>query len=254
MAITAVLQYQNADSTQDLNARFEGLFQRGVLTGGTISVVSGSLEVDVQPFSLMSDDGMLVTSDDAERVTIPLDQTNIISVFAQYVFGGAPTLEVQVTEASVFDGLIDKDFHIVLGAVTTASPATEVIDTDISYALRQRQDRRQELTIRGRLGTQAELPTDPNFNFPGDSYVIAPGGSVIPSIFSWDGAAWVDITATSAIISDLALHRANLFPNEIHMTDDQADAATGSAGAPSAINRYVTEEDTRLPTQDENNA
>jgi len=254
MAITAVLKYQNADSTQDLNSRFEALFQRGVLTGGTITVVSGSLEVDVQPLTAFSDDGMLVTSDGAERVTIPLDQTNIISLFAQYVTAGAPVLEIRVNEASVFNGLIDRDFHIVIGAVTTASPATEVTITDISYALRERQDRREELTLRGRLISSSLLPVDPNFNFPGDSYIIAPGGAVIPAIYSWDGSSWVDITATAGIISDLALHRANLFPNEIHMTDDQADAATGSSGSPSAVNRFVTEADTRLPTQPENDA
>jgi len=254
MAITAVLKYQNADSTQDLNSRFEALFQRGVLTGGTITTVSGSLEVDVQPFTAFSDDGMLVTSDGAERVVIPLDQTNVISVFAFYDSAGEPTLEIRVNEAGVFAGLIDRQFHIVIGAVTTASPATEVIATDISYALRERQDRRQELVIRGRLGLISELPVDPNFNFPGDCYVIAPGGAIIPAIYSWDGSAWIDITATSAIITALALHRANAFANEIHMTDDQADAATGSSGLPSAVNRYVTEADTRLPTQDENNA
>lgn len=254
MAITAVLKYRNADSTQDLNSRFQALHQRGVLSGGTISPVSGSLEVDVVPFTAMSDDGMLVTSDDSERVTITLDQTNIISLFAQYDSAGDPTLEVRVTEASAFNALIDRDFHVVFGAVTTASPATEVITTDISYALRERQDRRGDLIIRGVLESTASLPADPNFNFPGDSYVVAPGGAVTPEIHSWDGVAWINITATAAIASDLALHRANFFPNEIHLTNDQADAATGSFGTPAAGNRYVTETDPRLPTQDENDA
>lgn len=254
MTISAVLKYRNNDSTQEMNSRFVALFQRGVLSGGTIVPVSGSLEVDVQPFTSISDDGMLVTSDAAERVTIPLDQTNIISLFAQYSTIGDPTLEVRVTEASVFNAAIDRDFHVVIGAVTTASPATEVAVTDISYALRERQDRRGNLIIRGVLTSIAELPLDPNFNFPGDCYVIAPGGGVTPDIYSWDGLTWINITATAAIATDLALHRANLFPNEIHLTDDQADAATGSSGAPSAANRYVTEADTRLPTQDENDA
>lgn len=254
MSITAVLKYRNADSTQDMNSRILALFQRGVLTGGTIVPVSGSLEVDVQPFTAQSDDGMLITSDNAERVTIPLDQTNVISIFAQYLTTGDPTLEVRVTEATTFSGLIDRDFHVVIGAVTTVSPATEVITTDISYALRERQDRRGNLILRGVLETIASLPVDPNFNFPGDSYMVSPGGAVIPAIHSWDGVAWIDITATAAISSDLAQHRANLFPDEIHLTDDQADAVTGTSGAPSAINRFVTEVDTRLPTQDENDA
>ena len=254
MAITAVLKYRNVDSTQEMNSRFLALFQRGIITGGTIVPVSGSLEVDVQPFTAQSDDGMFVTSNAAERVTIPLDQTNIISLFAQYSTTGDPTLTVNVTEATTFNGLINRDFHVVIGAVTTTSPATEVATTDISYALRERQDRRSNLILRGVLATTASLPTDPNFNFPGDSYVVAPGGSVTPEIHSWDGTAWINITATAAIASDLAQHRANLFANEIHLTDDQADAATGSSGVPSSSNRYVTESDTRLPTQDENDA
>jgi len=254
MAIVAVLKYRNADSTQALNSRFEALFKRGVLSGGTIVPVSSSLEVDVQPFTATSDDGMLITSDGAERVAIPLDQTNIISLFAQYDSAGDPILTINVTEATTFSGLIDKQFHVVFGSVTTLSPATEVANTDISYALRERQDRRGNLIIRGVLENIVDLPPDPNFNFPGDCYVIAPGGSVTPEIHSWDGTAWINITATAAIASDLAQHRANLFPNEIHMTDDQADAATGSSGAPSAANRYVTEVDTRLPSQTENDA
>ena len=254
MTLTAVLKYRNADSTRDMNSRILALFQRGVLTGGTIVPVSGSLEVDVQPFTAQSEDGMLVTSDDAERVAIPLDQTSVISLYAQYSSTGDPTLEVRVTEASLFSGLLDRDFYVVLGAVTISSPATEVTTTDISYALRERQDRRGNLIIRGVLQNTASLPVDPNFNFPGDSYIVTPGGGVTPDIYSWDGLAWINITATAAIASDLAQHRANLFPNEIHLTDDQADAVSGSSGVPSASNRFVTEADTRLPTQDENDA
>lgn len=108
MAITAVLKYRNVDSTQEMNSRFLALFQRGIITGGTIVPVSGSLEVDVQPFTAQSDDGMFVTSNAAERVTIPLDQTNIISLFAQYSTTGDPTLTVNVTEATTFNGLINQ--------------------------------------------------------------------------------------------------------------------------------------------------
>lgn len=254
MVLNAILEWQNTDSTREMNSRLESLFTRGIFTEGLIVPVTGSLEIDVQPFTAMSNDGMLVTNDEAERLAIPLDQTNFIVLLARHVIGGAPELEYKVLEASVFNALIDKDDHIVFGTVTTASPATEVAATDISYAQRDEQDRRGRSAFRGKLGSTSELPLDPAFRKAGDFYIISDGLGTPPEIHAWDGLAWVNITATAAIASDLAMHRANMFSDEIHLTDDQADAALGSAGAPAIGNRYVTEVDPRLPTQDENDA
>jgi len=254
MTIQAVLRWQNPDSTFDLNSPIKALVHRGVVTGGELVPIVGQLKIGILPFTLLSNDGMLVNSDVTEQIAITLDQTNVICILVKHNIGSAPTLTIKAVEASAFNVLIDKADHIVFGSVTTLTPAVQVATTDISYALRDSQDRRGRSSLRGRIETVAGLPADPNFNYPGDFYVVADGLGTPPAIYAWDGLAWINITNTFALASDLAIHRANGFPNEIHLTDDQANAATGSSGAPSIFNRYVTETDTRLPTQPENDA
>ena len=254
MTISAVFHWENQDSTKDLNSKFQALFTRGVLTGGLIQPVSGDLSVDLQPFTCMSNDGMLVTSDNSTRLTIPLDQTNIIVLHALHQIGDVPILDVSAIEASAFSLYPDKDDYIIFGTVTTVSPATEVALIDISYTLQNGQDKRTRSPFRGYVADTVELPTDPNFIWAGDFYVVTPGGGSPANLYGWDGLNWNNMTATAVITSDLAQHRANMFSNEIHLTDDQADAALGSSGLPDVTNRYVTESDGRLPTQNENNA
>lgn len=254
MTISAVFQWENQDSTRDLNSRFEALFNPGVLTGGLIQPVSGQLKIDLQPFTCMSNDGMLVVSDNSVRLDVVIDQTNIVAIHAKHQIGDAPILDVVVVESSLFNLYSDKEDYVIFGSVTPITPSTEVDTADISYALRQMQDKLTRSSFRGLVPDTLSLPTDPNFIYAGDFYIVAPGSGSPSNIYAWDGLNWNNLTATSVIASDLALHRANMFTNEIHLTDDQADAALGSAGIPDLTNRFVTESDTRLPTQDENNA
>lgn len=255
MALKAIFRWENNDATRDLNDRFKAFLQRGIFSGGLIIPVSGSLEVDIQPFIAIANDGMMVEEDDTERLSIPLDQTTIISIKAKHVIGDDPTLEYNLTEASTFSALLDKEDHIVVGAVTVSSPATEVTNSDISYDLRDENDDRGRSRFRGRLELVSQLPTGtPNRNLPGDFYMINQGTGDLPELYAWNGVTWLNITNTLALQAELTQHRNNLFPNEIHLTDDQADAALGSSGSPSAANRYTTETDTRLLTQDENDA
>jgi hypothetical protein len=178
----------------------------------------------------------------------------MILLHAKHQIGDDPILDILVVEASVFNLYSDKDDYVIFGSVTTVSPATEVATTDISYVLRNIQDKLGRNPFRGMLLDTLELPTDPNFIWPGDFYIVAPGGGSPSNLYAWDGLNWNNITATASIASDLAQHRANMFTDEIHLTNDQADAALGSQGIPDITNRYVTESDTRLPSQDENNA
>lgn len=254
MTISAVFQWQNLDSTADLNSRFGALFQRGVLTGGTLQPVPGNLSVYLEPFTCLSDDGMLVTSDNSIQLSIPLDQTNVIVLRAVHQIGDVPILNVSVVEISLFNTYLDLNDYIIFGSVTTLSPATQVASTDISYVLRNSQDKLGRSSFRGQVTDTLSLPTDTSFTYPGDFYVVAPGGGSPPNIYAWDGLNWENITATASISTDLSLHRANMFPNEIHLTNDEAGAVLGSSGLPSSTNRYVTQSDTILPNQNEANA
>jgi hypothetical protein len=270
--LRAILDWANQDSTQDLNSRFESLFTKGVLTGGTLVPVTGQTKVSLQPFSAMSFDGMLVVNDAATLIDITLDQTNIIAVHAKHLIGEAATLEIVSIEASVFSGLVEKDYYVVFGMVTTASPATEIADLDISYSIREYQDKRTRDKVRGMVNSTSELPIDANFNLYGDMYVVNFGTGNAPNIYSWDGINWISITGAAAIAVALDLHQHNLdttlYPSDpiseqgrLHLTNYQYTAALGSYGTPGyepltpyPFNKYVTQLDPRIPTTDQSAA
>ena len=265
MTLKAVLDWANQDSTEDLNSRFQALFTRGVISGGTITPISGQLKISLQPFGAMSYDGMLVTNDAATSIDIIPDQTNIIAVYAKHLIGDPAEIEISSIEASVFSGLSDRDYYTVFGAVTTLSPATEVIDTDISYSLREMQDKRTRDKLRGQVGSVAELPADPNFNVYGDMYVVFVGIGSAPNIYAWDGVNWGNITGTAAVAIALDKHQNNLDTDlytgeavyeigRLHLSNYQKNAALGSYGIPSAVNRYITQTDPRIPTTDQSDA
>jgi len=260
MTIKAVLDWQNPDSTQDINSRYQALFTRGVLTGGVITTVSGQLKVSLLPFTSLSYDGMLVSEDASTLLDIPLDQTTVIALYARHLIGDPAIAEVVAIEATTFNGLIDRDYYTVFGAVTTITPATEVVDGDISYSLREMQDKRTRDKLRGQVNDTSELPLDPTFNVYGDIYVVYSGVGVPPNLYAWDGVNWDNITGANAVAASLLQHRLNLDTTEmyigepveevgrIHLSNYQKDAALGSYGTPSIVNRYVTEDDPRIPT------
>lgn len=255
--LATIFKWQNADSTLDLNRRFSAFLRRGILGGGVIVPVPSTLAVRISPWVAVSYDGMLVTEDTNSPVlNIPVNQTSIISAKAQYRLADTPILEYVVTEASAFNALPDKDYHVVFGAITLSGAATEITVANISLFQRTILDSIGRSPFRGKISTIAELPPNSPVggNLPGDFFVINQGVGDLPALYCWDGTAWQNITNTLSIAADLTAHRLNLFANEKHLTDDQKDAAAGSQGTPSALNRYVTELDTRLPTQNENDA
>ena len=273
MTLRAVLDWANPDSTEDLNSRVSALFAKGVLTGGTIEPISGQLQISLLPFSVISYDGMLVTNDSATILTIPTDRTNVIAVHARHQIGDAAILEVVAIESGNLAAASDKDYYVIFGAVTTSSPATEVAETDIDYSLRETQDKRTRDKIRGMVNSVPELPSDPNFNVYGDMYVIYSGIGSSPNIYAWDGLAWGNITGTLAVAVALDKHQHNLdsdlYPADsaadrgrLHLTNYQYVAALGSYGQPGyepsspdyPFNRYVTQLDPRIPTEDQSDA
>ena len=84
MTISAIFRWENQDSTSDFNTRFGVLFQKGVLSGGIISAVPSSLSVNISPFTILTDTGLLVVSDEIESVTEPGVAGRIISATAEF--------------------------------------------------------------------------------------------------------------------------------------------------------------------------
>ena len=80
MALRTLLKFRNLDSTKDLNDRYRDLILRGVFDGGDVLPVTSQLKVDVTPFKLVADDGMVVIeTSDTERLTVLPGQTNVIA-------------------------------------------------------------------------------------------------------------------------------------------------------------------------------
>lgn len=263
MARRALLRFRNPDSTRDINDRLRGLFNKGFFVGGTITPVPGVLRVDLSPFSTVGSDGMFVREDSQSvRLDVTAGFKNYIVIRQEYVPNNAPIVSVEsLTEPEFLaDGDIgsqgpDNPRLIVFGVVDvpalSIAVTTQMIETTESDIV----DTIGRLHFRGVLSSSLDLPgIGTNKNRPGDFYIVTDGlGTTPPSLFAWNGDEWVDITSSS-VSDDLDNHRQNLNPDEIHLTDLQAEAAAGSVGTPSDLNRYVTENDTRLLSQDEADA
>lgn len=266
MTLYSIFHWQNEDSTSDLNTRFSALFTKGVITGGEISIVPDTLEIKVSPFTLQTAKGLLVFSDAEETVAVHANMDQIIALQTIVPLGEDPTIElVSITEA---EWSLNKDTYTVFSKVYAGSIEAEIISytpSSETVSGRDLQDRKGRSYFRGYLGDESLLPrTDTRFNYVGDFYIVNSeygylnlwAWSYIDT--SWD---WVNITKTLEIENIFNLHKTNQIVDEKHLTDYQLLAAQGSYGSPGnepatpfPENRYVTQNDPRVPTQNENDA
>ena len=267
MASRALLKFRNPDSTQDLNDRFKDLFNKGFFWGGALSIPGGSLKIDLAPFATAGSDGMFVREDsETTRLDVVAGVKNYIVIRQEYISNADPVISIESLTASQFnsDGPIgEKGVNnptlIVFGVVNVPAGSTQT-DTDmIETTESDIVDNLGRSSFRGLLSTEAALPVSGlHANRAGDFFIITDGAGGTPSLFSWNGTSWVNITNTEAVLILLNNHRQNQNVNEKHLTDDQLDAAAGSVegatGAPDDDNRYVVEFDPRLLTQDEADA
>ena len=252
MAIKAIYRFRNPDSTQEMNQRFQDLIQKGIFIGGTVTPIAGQLKVQTTPFSAASRDGMIVAESSYINHTIPAGQTSYLVLRARYRTDNDPTLTYEVLESNAYNIDPEKDYLIVFCVLAVPTGATEIIASQINITSRHEIDAVKRLNIRGVITTISLLPA--SGSRPGDSYLITDGTGDVPAMYAFNGVTWVNITQSTAIASELALHRSNAFSNEIHLTDNQALAAAGTYGTPNDTNRYVTSTDPRIPSQDENDA
>ena len=235
-----LLQFRNFDSTQDLNDQFSEFFKRGIISGGQV-VATGGLNIQVSPFKLMGSDGMVVieTSQTA-TLTLPNTPATYVVVFqSQYVANSTPLLGFEVLEFSAYTSSPNIEYLAVFAVITTTVVNQSITQSMIDYTSRDVLDPVQRLTIRGTVTNSSLLPLVNNR--PGDGYLITTGQGDTPSLWVWNGgfnqkgATWVNITDASVVTSLLSAHRANLFSNEVHLTDEQAVAALGTYGIPGTV-------------------
>ncbi len=248
-----LLKYRNLDLTRDINERFVGLVQPGLISGGNITVVPSQLKVNISPWKVFNKQGMVAEeTSDVLTVDVTVGQTNVLALRVVYNQTSDPTVVFEVVESGVFDGLINKDEYIVFGHVIIPLTATEVLVSYIDLKPRMVIDpigRRQD---RGTLSSESLLPaTD---NLIGDTYKVTDGIGGPVNMFGWNGFTWINMTNVIALQTQLTQHRQNLFANEKHLTDAEKLAVEGTFGAPSNTNKFVTDTDPRIPTQGENDA
>ena len=255
MTLRTLLKFQNPDSTQDLNDRFKDLLNKGVFSGGDVEVVASTLTVRLTPFATIGFDGMFVREDDDDNIlSVVANERNYIVVRQRYVANGDPIVSVESLTEAEYTGDADPDALIVFAVVDVPFGATEVLSAHIEFFLRDVVDPIGRLAFRGVIPALPLPLASTNANRAGDFYVVTDGNGGFPEIWSWNGNAWVNITQAQTMISLLDIHRDNLDIDLNHVTDDQADALLGTVSTPDTNNRYVTDLDPRIPTQDENNA
>jgi len=248
----AIFSFRNVDSTADLNSRWSPLFNKGFYDGGVVTPVPLQLVLSISPFRALSNDGMIVVETATTQLTVIANQTNYLCLQAIYNANAAPTLQWLILEASVYNAYPTIESLIVIATVNVPALATQITTGMISTTAAHLVDKLGRPNVRGVLTNFNQLPT--TGNRPSDAWFVSSGLGDVPSMYVWNGLEWQNITQADAVSSTLTLHRQNLFTNEIHLTDDQADALIGSSGnPPNLANPFVDSADTRIPTQAEKN-
>jgi hypothetical protein len=248
-----LLKYRNLDLTRDINERFVGLIDPGIISGGNITVIPSQLKVNIAPWKVFNKQGMVAEETSAIlSVDVQVGQTNVLALRVVYNQTSAPLVEFEVVEEGVFNGYTNRDEYIVFGHVIVPLTATEVLASYIDLKPRMLIDpigRRQE---RGTINSESLLPMANNLI--GDTYKVTDGTGGPVNLFGWNGFTWVNMTNVVALQTQLTQHRQNLFANEKHLTDAEKLAIEGTSGVPSGTNKFVTNSDPRIPTQSENDA
>jgi hypothetical protein len=253
MAVQAIFEFKNADSTLDLNNRFNGLFSRGIFYGGTVSPGSG-LSISISPFFAVSYDGMVLREESVSTtLTVSAGIKSYIVLRAKYSGSEVPTLSFESIGSSAYLIDPDKNYLIVFATVTLAASVTSVVVGNIKTNERDIIDKIGRSTIRGLL---TNPPTVSGSDRVGDTYIVAPGLGQPSSIYTFDGYNFIDISGTT--LNNMVLkHRGNGFHSpriEQHLSDEEKAAAVGTSGTPSTTNKFVTNIDPRIPTINEKNA
>jgi len=180
MALKLVLKWKNPDASADVNLRFKDVFNKGFVTGGTLTPAGGTLEVDVSPFTLVTFDGAVVTSDAVATLPVVDGVLNYLVCRARWRQGLAPTLSIQSLAESAYLADSELDWLHVVGTVdlTLGGPYAAPPASSVSYDLRDVVDPQGRTSWRTPVDTFASLPTgSPNSNRDGDVRLVLDTGS-----------------------------------------------------------------------------
>ncbi|MEI6842172.1 MAG: hypothetical protein WCK53_12965, partial [Methanomicrobiales archaeon] len=152
------------------------LISRGCFYGGSVTPVAGQLKIDLSPWKLISEDGMVVEeTSDTVRLSTPAGQTTVIAVKAVYVQNNNPIIETVALEQSAFNAL-DPLQYVIMAKVDVPSGSTSLLVTYVDYTERDIVDKLGRNPIRGTLNNSSLLPGSGNQD--GDLYIVTEAGTV----------------------------------------------------------------------------
>ena len=267
MSLRTLLKFRNLDLTKDINDRYTQLFTPGIFYGGSVVPVIGQLAVDIiAPWKLISLDGMVVEeTSDTTRLLVNAGQQTVIAIKIVYQDNDDPIITPAAIELSAFNLLSDKAYYVVFAIVNAPADAIVVLDSYIEYASRNIVDTLGRGILRDVVTNVSVLPNAKD-NIAGDLYVVADGIGGIPNIYGWNGFSWIILTDAATVTANFSTHQQNLdtgieisepiyLKGRIHLSNYEKAALAGTSGTlPSSTNLFIDNADTRIPTQDENNA
>ncbi len=197
MTLHASFIWKNPDATKDLNDRIRRIVNRGIVWGGALNPAGAGLQVIVDPVVAVSFDGMTVSEDAQETLTVAAGERNYVVLWAKYNEGGVPatpTLTYQVYKEADYLIHPEKDYLIVYGVVELAPAAIGVTLSDIDLTVRDEIDPLGRDWYRGRVATSAGLPVGPpTANRIGDFYFVDADNT----FYFWNSTIWEPLNTGS---------------------------------------------------------
>jgi len=193
--MNTIFRYRTWDLTEYFQAQTHGLTEKGALRGtGRLTPVPSALQVRIDPFTIFSNDGLVVESDAYETVTVqndPLSLTkNYVCLYARRFADNTHTTSLMNLTASEYAAHTDPDHLVVLATVLIPAAQAFVAVGDIYYSEAHHVDPNTWNQFRGEVGNIGALPAV-NENRPYDIYWV--DGE--KTFYYWDhsGSAWYPI-------------------------------------------------------------
>lgn len=197
MAITVLHDWQTDIDSAEVNSKF-ALVEPGILTGGTITGDPANPQVEIAPFTVYSRDGLLVTSDAPEVVSIPAEAVDYyICLRVRYdpVGGTIPTW------ITTLDPFVHPEtaYLIIFHSVNIPLAQGHVNAADLSYVSRQEVDYHGRFPVRGSVAAIADLPTivmgtDGKKLIADDIYYV----QATHQFYYWDDPYWFPLGSSTA--------------------------------------------------------
>lgn len=248
MSFKPIFRFRNPDSTLDLNTAYSSAIDKGIYSGGDLSVSSTSLVVTVAPFTAVGYDGLVVKSDSSISVTVLNNQVNVIALYAKYERNADPVINVKVYNEAALTSSLDYNYFIIFGRIdltaggyvgvlhesVTAPPSgVGVLSTRTShYATKI-----GRVGIKQAVSDAQHLPVTKNQD--GDiRYTLAE-----KALYAWDPdtRTWNNILSTnsSAVIYDGGPTWADGSTNPATVVETQLDKIVTDLGSGSGTNKIA---------------